>query len=355
MSVTAKKMKNGTWHIQYRWVDWTGKARKSDKNGFKTKREAEDWVRHFLIEQSSDPSMTLSEFYHIYTQDMSKRLRVTTMSNKDYIMQDKILPYFGKTAINEITPAKIRQWQGVMLSKGFKPTYLKTVNNQLSCIMNYAVRFYHLRSNPCHAAGSMGKNHADERPYWTIDEFNLFLQAVDDKRDSWVAFQILFYSGIRIGECLAVKVNDFNFEAHTMRIDESLARLKGKTYVTPPKTESSIRTVVIHQELCDIVSEYISTLYKPKPDRRLFEDKTKSYFEHEFRRGIKATGLPEITIHCLRHSHASMLIQQGFNPQEIAKRLGHAKVTTTIETYCHASRDAQERIAVRMEEIAKGG
>ena len=149
MSCNAKKDPNGTWRIQYRWTDWTGTKKKSQKRGFKTKKEAEEWYAHFMLQQSSDPTMTLADFWEIYKADMEKRLRKTTMKQKEYVMNDKVLPYFGKTPINEITAPMIRKWQGEMMDKGFKPTYLKTIHNQLSAILNYAVNFYDLRSNPC--------------------------------------------------------------------------------------------------------------------------------------------------------------------------------------------------------------
>lgn len=222
MSCSAKRNPNGTWHIQYRWTDWTGTKKKSQKRGFKTKKEAEEWYAHFILQQTSDPTMTLNDFWEIYKADMEKRLRKTTMKQKEYVMKDKVLPYFGNTPINAITAPMIRKWQGEMIDKGFKPTYLKTINNQLSSILNYAVRFYELRSNPCHKAGSMGKSKADERPYWTLEEFQKFSDAIMDKRDSWMAFQILFWTGMRIGELLALQVKDVNFEDGTIRVDESL-------------------------------------------------------------------------------------------------------------------------------------
>lgn len=200
MSCNAKKDPNGTWRIQYRWTDWTGTKKKSQKRGFKTKKEAEEWYAHFMLQQSSDPTMTLADFWEIYKADMEKRLRKTTMKQKEYVMNDKVLPYFGKTPINEITAPMIRKWQGEMMEKGFKPTYLKTIHNQLSAILNYAVNFYDLRSNPCRKAGSMGKSKADERPYWTLEEFQKFSDAIMDKQDSWIAFQILFWTGMRIGD-----------------------------------------------------------------------------------------------------------------------------------------------------------
>ena len=70
----------------------------------------------------------------------------------------------------------------------------------ISAILNYAVNFYDLRSNPCRKAGSMGKSKADERPYWTLEEFQKFSDAIMDKQDSWIGFQILFWTGMRIGD-----------------------------------------------------------------------------------------------------------------------------------------------------------
>ena len=159
---------------------------------------------------------------------------------------------------------------------------------------------------------------------------------------------------MRIGELLALQVKDVNFEDGTIRVDESLTRLDGEDLITAPKTESSVRVITIHKELQDEIREYISTLYRPKPGTRLFAGRTKSFFEHEMERGIKLSGVKKITVHCTRHSHASMLVQMGFSPIEIAKRLGHGKVTTTIETYCHQSMDAQEKIADRLGKVERG-
>jgi integrase len=300
MSCNAKKDPNGTWRIQYRWTDWTGTKKKSQKRGFKTKEEAEEWYAHFMLQQSSDPTMTLADFWEIYKADMEKRLRKTTMKQKEYVMNDKILPYFGKTPINEITAPMIRKWQGEMMEKGFKPTYLKTIHNQLSAILNYAVNFYDLRSNPCRKAGSMGKSKADERPYWTLEEFQKFSDAIMDKQDSWIAFQILFWTGMRIGELLALQVKDIDFEQGTIIVDESLTRLDGEDLITAPKTESSVRVITIHKELQEELKEYIATLYHVRPGTRLFAGRTK-----EMKRGIKMSGVKKITVHCTRHSHAS--------------------------------------------------
>ena len=354
MANSAKRAANGTWGIQFRYKDYTGTMRKTSRKGFRTKKEAEEWLAEFLLRQASDPSMTLSSFWEIYKEDMSRRLKETTLETKEHIFRKKIEPYFGKMPINEITAAKIRKWQGDMISQGFKPTYLKTIHSQLSAIMNYAVNFYDLRSNPCKKAGSMGKSNADERPFWTLEEFNTFIEAVMDKYEALMGFQIMFWTGMRVGEVLALKVEDIDLVNKTIRVDESYTRIKKKDIITTPKTERSVREITIHDELCEDLAEYMGHIYRPRPKSRLFPERTKHFFEKEMDKGIKASGVKRITVHCLRHSHATMLVSLGFSPQEIARRLGHAKVTTTIETYCHPSNDAQLRIANTLGKVSQG-
>ena len=124
MSCNAKKDPNGTWRIQYRWTDWTGTKKKSQKRGFKTKKEAEEWYAHFMLQQSSDPTMTLADFWEIYKADMEKRLRKTTMKQKEYVMNDKVLPYFGDY---NIFMSHIRNILEKIEDNPSKPIYIQTV------------------------------------------------------------------------------------------------------------------------------------------------------------------------------------------------------------------------------------
>lgn len=353
MSVSAKKDSNGTWRIQYRYTDWKGEKKKSQKRGFRTKKEAEEWLQQFLLRQSGNLTMTFSDFWKVYKADMQGRVRESTMIQKEYIVKEKLLPYFGDIPLNEITAPKIRAWQNEMMSKGYKETYLKTINNHLSCIMNYAVRFYDLQSNPCHKAGSMGKSRAEKMDYWTVEEFNRFEDAIVDKHSYWLAFKVLFWTGMRIGELLALTVGDIDFDEGTITINKSLNRINKEDIITPPKTEASNRTITMPDELAKDLKEYVEMIYKPKPTKRVFMDISKATMEKELKYGIKSSGVKKIHIHCLRHSHASMLVQLGYSPVEIAARLGHGKVTTTIETYCHPSQDAQEKIARKLSQIEK--
>ena len=123
-----KDKKTGKWLIQYRYTDWQGKRRKSTKRGFATKREAEEWLRNFLITKKADFDMKFADFWKMYCADMETRLREHTMRTKKYIVELKILPYFGNKRVNDITAADIRQWQNELIKMGYSPTYLKTIN-----------------------------------------------------------------------------------------------------------------------------------------------------------------------------------------------------------------------------------
>ena len=220
-----KDKKTGKWLIQYRYTDWQGKRRKSTKRGFATKREAEEWLRNFLITQKADFDMKFEDFWKMYCADMETRLREHTMRTKKYIVELKILPYFGNKRVNDITAADIRQWQNELIKMGYSPTYLKTINNQLSAIFNYAVRYYDLKSNPCAKAGSMGKSKAEEMDFWTGEEFRRFIDSVMNKRRSYMAFMTLYWTGMRLGELRALTPADFDFETNMLSITKSYQRI----------------------------------------------------------------------------------------------------------------------------------
>ena len=343
-----KDKKTGKWLIQYRYTDWQGKRRKSTKRGFATKREAEEWLWNFLITQKADFDMKFEDFWKMYCADMETRLREHTMRTKKYIVELKILPYFGNKRVNDITAADIRQWQNELIKTGYSPTYLKTINNQLSAIFNYAVRYYDLKSNPCAKAGSMGKSKAEEMDFWTGEEFRKFIDSVMNKRLSYMAFMTLYWTGMRLGELLALNPKDVDLEKRTISITKSYQRLGKKDVITPPKTPKSKRVITIPEFLAADIKDYMDSLYDLQEDDRLFPI-TKYYLEHEMQRGIKESGVKRIRVHDLRHSHASMLIELGFSPLEIANRLGHEKVETTLNTYAHLYPNKQTKLAERLD------
>ncbi len=278
-------------------------------------------------------NMTFGSLVELYLPDMENRLKPTTMQNKRYLIEKRIVPAFKDLAVNEITPAHVRHWQADLLAEGISPTYAKTINNQLSAIFNYACRYYSLGMNPVRIAGSVGKKDADEMKFWTVDQFKAFIPHVP-KMPGRVGLSVLFWTGIRISELLALSPADVDLEAKTLWVHKGFQTVEGKELILETKTPRSRRVLPLPDQLCEELKAYMAALYEPEPDDRLFPF-TKSYFHHQMQRGCDLCGLEKIRLHDLRHSHAALLIRLETPILLVSERLGHENVETTLRTYGH--------------------
>ena len=133
-----KDKAKGTWYASFYYEDWTGKKVKKMKRGFPTKREALEWERTFLQQQTADLEMTFENFVAVYVADMKGRIKENTWGTKEHILYKKLVPYFGKRKMCDIHSKEVIAWQNEMLGyrdkngKPYSPVYLKTLHNQLS-------------------------------------------------------------------------------------------------------------------------------------------------------------------------------------------------------------------------------
>lgn len=206
-------------------------------------------------------SILFKNFVEIYLESMEHRIKENTLMTKQNIFYHHIVPYLGEMKLDEITPKDIIHWQDqVMKDNNYKQTYLKAIHNQLSALFNYAVRFYGLKSNPARLAGNMGIEEVDETKFWTKEEYLTFSRAMMNKEESYHAFEILYWCGIRLGELLALTAEDFDFEKKTLRINKSYQHIKGKDVITTPKTRKSNRVLTLPDFLAEEMQDYISRL-----------------------------------------------------------------------------------------------
>lgn len=347
-----KDEKTGKWFAKFYYTNWQGIKKQKWKRGFTTKKEALGFERDFLEQQSANPDMTFQSLYEIYMEDMTARLKQSTLLTKKTVLQTHILPFFGNKPINEIKASDVRRWQAKLMSSpnNYSQTYLKKINTELNSIINYAKRFYDLNTNPCGKAGTIGKAKAEEMDYWTYDEYIAFREGVKNKPLSYICFEVLYWTGMREGELLALSPADIDFDNKLISINRTYQRIGGKDVFTSPKTRKSKRKIPIPDFLCQELSDYIQSRYMLDADERLFPV-TKSYLSHEMIRGCKNTGVKKIRIHDIRHSHASLLINQGCDALMLADRLGHEKVSTTLNTYSHLFPHKQQELVHSLESL----
>lgn len=359
--MAVNKYKDGRdnpWYCTFYYTDWTGVRHRKKKEGFALKRDAQEYEDEFLKKSSRNCDMLFSSLVEYYRDDQRNRIRIRTQDTDDKVIDLWILPYFGQMPINEIDAGCIRLWQSTLMNKknaktgqGYSGTYLRMINIRLSAIMNYAVKYYGLERNPCLIAGKIGKTTAKRMSFWTLDQFNIFLSKIT-RPDYRVAFLLLYWTGMREAECLALTLADI-LPSKAININKNFFHRKGKDIWGPPKTEHSVRVLSIPDSVYDETMAYIKSLYDIQPNERIFRF-YKGYLGYEMRNKIVAAGLPSIRLHDLRHSHASLLIEMGNDIPTVAARLGDT-MQVAMSTYIHLYPNKMDCIASSLNDVSKSG
>lgn len=350
MKMPVYRSENGTFYSQCFYRDGRDAKRHKVKRGFATELEALMWEKDFLAVHNGTMDMLFADFVDVYATEIKPRIREHTWLTKEYMIKDKIIPFFGKMRMSEIKPIDVVRWQNQLIDhkdsngKPYSATYLRTINNQLNAIFNHAERYYDLTSNPCRKVTKMGSKKGGEMNFWTKQEYLRFSEAIMDKPLSFYAFEVLYWTGIRCGELLALTPSDFIFETSELSITKSYQRLKGIDTITDPKTPNSVRRIAMPKFLAEEMKEYLEDFREDLgPHDRIF-DVTKYYLTHEMERGCKESGVKRIRVHDLRHSHVSLLIEMGFSALAIADRVGHESTDITYR-YAHLFPNKQTEIA----------
>lgn len=349
MPVYQDKTTN-TWYCKFYYADWTGKRKQKLKRGFKLQREAKDWERQFLEQHTKDPTITFQTLYERFKEYNEPRTRKSTTSSLFCQAEKHILPYFKDMVISDITQSEIVAWQNEMLKKNLSSSYTRHINRCLSSIFLYAVNYVGLPKNPCSMTKSIGSTQTRKLNFWTPEEYKLFSKACEDDIEYFTIFEVLYYTGMRVGELLALTLNDVDLVSNKISITKTYWNNNGVDIVTPPKTRNSERTVDIPVFLTDEIKEYISHLYEPTPETRLFPKK-QGQILMQLKKAAKKSGVKEIRVHDIRHSHASMLINAGANPVLVSERLGHESPDITLKTYSHLFPHKQAEIIAKIEKL----
>lgn len=343
------------WYVKCYYTDYTGTKRQRKKRGFKLQRDAKEWERNFLEQQQAEPTMLFENLVKIYMDDIEKRMKPSTIYAKKNRIDVHILPYFKRLPVNGITPAKVRKWQNDLMEKKtqtgepLSPTYLNVLHHTLSGIFNYAKRYYGLRENPCVTAGSIGTSRAGEMQFWTLDEYKSFISVIENVQHHAI-YQTLYYTGMRIGELLALTKKDVDLESGIIHINKTLKRIGREDLIMEPKTRKSKRDVYIPGFLVTELQEYYTHLYGLSDDDRVFPVLRANMLYH-LKQYSKKAGVKQIRIHDLRHSHTALLVELGFNPLLIAERLGHDDIKTTLNTYSHLYPNKQTELIQQLNNL----
>ncbi|MCL2628926.1 MAG: site-specific integrase [Oscillospiraceae bacterium] len=343
--------------------------------GFEEAKDIEQKLLHEVKEKldGSYGKTTIDELFTEYIATKKHDVRKTTAHKYENIYELYIKPKLEGVKLCKLTIPLLQKWKSYVEEMNVNVTTRNHAYAVLRILINYAVRMEYISSNPLVALGCF--KDADykkaEINYYTASEFLLYINKAKqyaEKReaecrsfyewDYYVFFNIAFYTGMRKGEILALKWSDIDCEL--INITRSLQqKVKGETNVeTPPKSRASIRTLQMPLPLIKVLNEHRKRqehMERFTEDYRVcggqqpingsnLGDKNSFY--------ANLSGQKRIRVHDFRHSHVSILANENINIKEIARRLGHAKVELTWNTYSHLYPREQEKAVCILNQIA---
>lgn len=360
MSVT-KDLKTKTWTAQIWYKDFTGKRRHTTKRGFATKREAEKYEREFLC-FDRPAEMTIGEITTKFEHKMdmqitSGELQDTTVERKKTAIKNYILPYFKDTQASKITTDNINDWINALITE-HKPAKknrlssgtIKNAKQILSQMFEYGIRNCGLKENPVTYSNKISFYSEDSRVMWTTEQFVRFHNTIEAIRpDISMALDIVFASGLRIGEVLALTPNDIT--PYKISVVKTVIIKPHKVVlVHDPKTKSSTRDVQIPRALFFRIFEYIGQIDDITGTDRIFSV-TDKMCRHWIKKIEEQLGLPHTSPHMLRHLYASTLYSKTKDLTIIASQLGHASIDVTAQVYVGLIKGNDRNAIDKLEDI----
>ena len=200
--------------------------------------------------------------------------------------------------------------------------------------------------------------------FWSVEEFNEFRKLITSDEISYdLFFTITFFTGMRLGEILALNWYDINLITNTIHITKTAYFVHGTNHINSTKTRAGTRHITINHKLArmlgdwkekqsDLLKEFTTDTESLQVIQSTPLPITKNMIDKKFKQILARNNyLKKIRIHDLRHSHASLLINQGEDYLVVKERLGHASITTTIDTYSHLYPSKQKTLANKLDDI----
>ena len=352
------------YRVRINYVDQFGKPHNRAKLVYglaEAKQAEQNLLEEVGKEKPATARMTVQQLYDEYILAKENEVRYSSLVKIKNCITKGVLPTLSDKQIAKLTVKQMQEWKNETAKIGFAQTTLRNYYGEFRQMLNYAVKMGYIPKNPLTIVGNFKESFElkpkDKIQYYTAEQFIKFIteakKAAQEKGtiNEWsyyVFFNIAFYTGARKGEIYALKWSDI--DGNIMHIRRSIAQKYGKGNIeTPPKNKSSYRDLQIPAPLMEILleqkerqlqDENFTEEYRICGGIDCIRDSTVTNKNVEY---ANKAGLPHIRVHDFRHTHATLLVNEGINIQEIARRLGHSNVEITWNTYSRLYPREEER------------
>ncbi|WP_449456087.1 site-specific integrase [Streptococcus suis] len=358
--ITKYKKKNGETaykFVAYLGVDpMTGKQIRTTRQGFKTEREAKR-AEIKLIEQyerqggwKKNNSASFEDVAQLWFEQYQNTVKPSTYLTTERYYTKQIKPWFGHIKVDKISVLTCQKLINHLAQFGAYGTYVSIANRILKFAVNLGIIDANPMSKTIRAKCSYKPKSEEFINYYTKSELNMFLEIIKEHKSlrDLVMYRILAYGGLRVGELLALENEDFDFANNTIRINKTLAKSKAGWVIQDPKTKKSKRTISMDAETMRLAREYIRQRPTPIAGSKFLFNIRPGAFRDSLKKVIKKYGLKDITPHGFRHTHASLLFEAGVPAKMTQERLGHAKISITMDLYTHLSKTQKDDVADKL-------
>ena len=293
------------------------------------------------------------EVYEQYKNYIDSELKEQSKKAVNDRIKNHILPYFKNYNIHEIKEIDYLNWKIYIEKKNLSYKYMKTLHTTMVTFLNYCMKYYNLNKNIASIVGTFKDKGYKKREfdYYTYKEFKQFIKYIDNEIYKQF-FNLMFFTGTRPGEAMALKFSDLNkfYIDINKTISERIFK-NNERYIGTPKTKSSIRKIAIdkklYKDLIKLKKYYIKKYNSENYDYFIFGGlkplAPTTINRYKEKACIKAK-IKNIRLHDFRHSHATLLLNNKIYIKEISKRLGHSKTSTTLDIYIHTNKKQEKKV-----------
>lgn len=360
--------KNNSWYylVDIGTDPETGNRKRKCKGGFKTRSEADAALSNIISKVNSgalidESKMTVEKYldYWIETYCVGNVAPSTLKRYKELCITIK--KHLGKSKLAVLKPTQIQTFYKKLLDEGkLSSTTILKVHRVFHTAYKHAYDWRMVASIPTSSVTPPRANKTDFQ-VWDAEEVNLFLETIKS-HNIYIPVLLALQTGMRLGEILGLKWDNVNLPAKTLTVRVSMSKIKKELIIKPPKTSSSIRTIALMDvtvnELKKLRKRHLELKMKNGIDyayvccweedsHNMFPD----YVSKNFQKLIKEYHFKKIRFHDLRHTHATLLLQQGVHPKIVSERLGHSTISMTLDTYSHVLPNMQREAVKQLENI----
>ena len=302
-------------------------------------------------------NIRFKELVEIYFRDFApNELKPATIYNYEKDLHRHMLPVFGNKKIKDIAVSDLSTF---FTSLDLSPASTRKMKTIMSSVFHFGVQQGYVKENPCIGALHKKNTHSNKKVnFYTKEQSKQLMELTSQYSKFNTIIQFLMFTGLRCGECLSLNWSDIDLENNIIRIDKTLTYADKKWFTTAPKTENSYRTIKLsnyakslllrHKEKQDEGKAIVGTEWV-EPDlvftswKGNFYDR--SLLNTQLRRFLEKNDMSKITIHGLRHTNASLMINNGIDIKAVSAHLGHCNISITGDIYGHIFDEYEVRIA----------